>query len=91
MPWDGSGALVWGAEHLRIAADAAGMALWSWNIDTNEIALDERAHKLWGVPRNGLVTFEDLSARIDPADRNRVKTAFIATRGLAGTYEMGVR
>ena len=51
MSWEGSGALVWDAERLRIAADAAGMALWSWNIDTDEIALDERAHKLWGVPR----------------------------------------
>ena len=41
---------VWGARHLRIAADAAGIALWSWNVDTDEIALDENAHQLWAGP-----------------------------------------
>ena len=34
---------VWDANRLRIATDAAGVALWSWNVDTDEIALDERA------------------------------------------------
>ena len=37
---------MWDAERLRVATDAAGVALWSWNIDTDEIALDERAHGL---------------------------------------------
>ena len=40
----------WDANRLRIATDAAGVALWSWNVDTDEIAMDERAHGLWGVP-----------------------------------------
>jgi hypothetical protein len=44
--WEGSSAPVWDAERLRVATDAAGVALWSWNIDTDEIALDERAHGL---------------------------------------------
>ena len=35
---------VWDTNRLRIATDAAGVALWSWNVDTDEIALDERAH-----------------------------------------------
>ena len=58
MSWEGSGAQVWDAKRLRIATDAAGVALWSWNIDTDEIAFDERAHALWCVPRNGPVTFK---------------------------------
>ncbi len=91
MSWEGSGALVWDAERLRVATDAGGVALWSWNIDTNEIALDERAHGLWGVPRNSPVTFEGLSARIHPTDRNRVRVAFTATRDLTGPYEIDFR
>ena len=91
MSWEGSGALVWDAKRLRIATDAAGVALWSWNIDTNEIALDERAHILWDSPRNEPVTFEDLSARIHPADRDRVRLAFTATRDLVGPYEIDFR
>ena len=91
MSWEGSGASVWDAERLRIATDAAGVALWSWNIDTDEIALDERAHGLWDVPLNEPVTFEDLSARIHPADLDRVRAAFTATRDRAGPYEIDFR
>ena len=82
---------MWDAERLRIATDAAGVALWSWNVDTGEIALDERAHGLWGVPRNGVVTFETLSACIHPEDLGRVRTAFIATRRMIGAYEIDFR
>ena len=91
-PWEGSNALVWDAERLRIATDAAGVALWSWNVDTDEIALDERAHRLWGVPRrNRPVTFEDLSTHIHPEDLGRVKGAFQATRAVPGAYEIDFR
>ncbi len=91
MSWEGSEALIWDAERLRIAADAAGVALWSWNVDTDEIKLDERAANLWDVTRKGRVTFEDLSARIHPEDLERVRTAFIATRSMTGAYEIDFR
>jgi two-component sensor histidine kinase len=81
---------VWDANRLRIATDAAGVALWSWNVDTDEIALDERAHGLWGVA-GGAVTFEDLSARIHPEDLDRVRAAFAATREILGAYEVDFR
>jgi len=83
---------VWDAHRLRIATDAAGVALWSWNVDTDQIALDERAHKLWGMPADaGLVTFEALSARIHPQDLDRVRAAFTATREIMGPYEVDFR
>ncbi len=81
---------VWDANRLRIATDAAGVALWSWNVDTDEIALDERAHGLWGVVGEA-VTFEDLSAHIHPEDLDRVRAAFAATREMLGAYEIDFR
>ena len=54
---------------LHVATDAAGVALWFWNVDTDGIALDARAHDLWDV----LVTFEVLSARIHPADSDQAR------------------
>jgi len=81
---------VWDANRLRIATDAAGVALWSWNVDTDQIDMDERAHRLWGVPK-GTVTFEDLSANIHPEDRDRVRAAFAATREILGAYEADFR
>ena len=46
-----SDARVWSAERLRIAADAAGVGLWSWDVDTDEVAMDGRGRALWGAPR----------------------------------------
>jgi two-component sensor histidine kinase len=83
---------VWDAKRLRIATDAAGIALWSWNVDSDEIDLDEKAHLMWGMPiQNGLVTFEGLSARIHPQDFDRVRAAFTATRDILGGYEIDFR
>jgi two-component sensor histidine kinase len=86
-----SNTLRWGARQLRLAIDAAGVALWSWNVDTDAITMDAHAFDLWGVPRSREVTFEDLSAHIHPADRDRVRAAFAATRAISGSYEIDFR
>jgi two-component sensor histidine kinase len=82
---------VWDAEHLRLAIAAAGVALWSWNVDTNRFTMDERAFELWGVPLSEYVSFDDLSAHVHPADRDRVMAAFAATRAIVGAYEIDFR
>src|SRR5688500_14860113 len=82
---------IWDIRRLRVATDAAGVALWSWNVDTDQIAMDERAYDLWGVPAKDEITFEELSARIHPADLDKVRAAFTATRELAGAYETDFR
>jgi two-component sensor histidine kinase len=81
----------WRPEHLRLAIDAASVALWSWNVDSNRFTMDERAFELWGLPWTEEVAFETLSAHIHPADRDRVRAAFLATRSVAGPYEIDFR
>ena len=77
---------------MRTAIEAAEVALWSWNVDTNEITMDERGFDLWGVSREGpLVSFEDLSVNIHPLDLDRVRAAFAATRAVLGAYEIDFR
>src|SRR6187200_160286 len=90
-PAEKAGPPVWDAERLRLAISAAGVALWSWNVDTNRFTMDERAFDLWGVPLNEYVSFDDLSSHIHPADRDRVKAAFAATRAIIGAYEIDFR
>ena len=52
---------VWNEKHLRAATDAAGVALWSWNVDTDAITMDERAYDLWEISKDEKnVTFEML-------------------------------
>jgi two-component sensor histidine kinase len=92
VPSDVSTMAVWDEKHLRAATHAAGVALWSWNVDTDAITLDERAYELWGISKDRrTVTFEILSQNIHPADLERVRSAFAATRAVVGSYEIDFR
>lgn len=81
----------WEPEHLRLAVTAAGVALWAWNVDSDEFTMDERGFELWGMAWTASVTFEELSSHIHPADRDRVRAAFAATRAVLGAYETDFR
>lgn len=78
-------------DNLRRAIHAAGVALWSWSVADDCFGMDDQAFRLWGLPYSLEVKFEDLSAHIHPADRDRVREAFTATRGIVGSYEIDFR
>ena len=82
---------VWDERHLRLGVTAAGVALWAWNVDTDRLTMDDIGYDLWNISTGTEVTFEDLSANIHPADRDRVRAAFSATRGIVGPYEIDFR
>lgn len=81
----------WSAKHLQLAINAAGVALWSWNVDTDQFTMDESGYSLWDLSLKPFVVFEELSARIHPADRDRVRAAFAATRAIVGPYDIDFR
>lgn len=83
--------LLWEQTNLLRAIQAAGVTLWSWNVDSDALAMDDAAYDLWGISRSIDVKFEDLSAHIHPADRDRVRAAFNATRSIVGPYEIDFR
>ncbi|WP_332690657.1 sensor histidine kinase [Devosia sp.] len=91
MPFVDESHPLWEVKNLKRALHAAGVALWSWSVETDAFAMDEQAFELWGLPQKSEVTFEDLSSRIHPADRDRVRAAFTATRALIGAYEIDFR
>lgn len=89
---DGSSTQVeWSNKHLRLAIEAACVAMWSWNVDDNNFRMDPRGFDLWGLEWAESVEFEQLSAHIHPADRDRVRDAFVATRSVPGPYEIDFR
>ena len=83
--------LDWDLEHLCAAIDAAGVGLWWWNVETDEIAMDKRAYELWDLHERVVASFNDLSAKIHPKDLDRVRAAFVATRAITGPYEIDFR
>ncbi len=76
---------------VNFAIEAAGISFWTWDVDSDVITLDDRAFELWGLAPAETVTFEDLSAKIHPADLDKVRAAFAATRERMGSYEMDFR
>ena len=40
--------LLWEPKNLVRAVEAAGVTLWSWNVDTDALGMDDRAYDLWG-------------------------------------------
>lgn len=53
--------------------------------------MDEKAFSLWGLTWANDVLFEQLSVYIHPADRDRVRAAFEATRSVRGDFEIDFR
>ncbi|UVC11810.1 PAS domain-containing protein [Rhizobium sp. TH2] len=54
--------------------------------------MDRRGYELWDVStEDATLTFEHLSEKIHPADRDRVRAAFVATRAVVGQYEIDFR
>lgn len=82
---------IWELDGLGFAMEAAGVALWSWNVDSDKIRLDDRAFELWGLPPADTVTFEELSANIHPEDLDKVRASFAAKRERFGLYETDFR
>ena len=84
-------ALEWAEWQFRLANEAAGIALWSWNVDTDFFTMDDFAYRLWGLPNTGSITFERLSACIHPEDLDKVRASFAATHDISGPYETDFR
>lgn len=91
MPFDEDYDPHWKIGTLKRALHAAGVALWSWNVNDDSFSMDDLGFELWGLSPDSAVVFEDLSSRIHPADRDRVRAAFVGTRAIIGAYEIDFR
>jgi PAS domain S-box-containing protein len=60
-------------ERMRLAADAANLGIWEWDLGNDEIWATNARRALLGWPASGKVTFEDFVCRVHPEDRNRIR------------------
>lgn len=81
----------WNADELRKDIKSAGVALWTWIIEDDTFVMDAKAYELWNITVEEKLDFEHLSAKIHPADRDRVRAAFVAARAIDGPFEIDFR
>lgn len=58
---------------MALAAEAAGVGIWIWNIAPNTVWGSERWMRMFGFASDAEVTFENVIQRIHPEDRETVK------------------
>jgi PAS domain S-box-containing protein len=62
-------------ERMRLAADAANLGIWEWDLDKDEIWATNSRRALLGWPASGKIGLEDFISRLHPDDRNRIREA----------------
>lgn len=60
---------------LQLAADSAGVGLWSWDLKTNLFWATERARELYEFSLDEPISFEKILSRLHPDDRDWVVQA----------------
>ena len=60
---------------LALAADSAGVGLWSWDFKTNLLWATERSRILYGFSSDELLTFEKFLSKLHPGDLDWVVDA----------------
>ena len=70
-PAEETSAIVESELRLRLAADAASLGVWDWDLASNTFRYSPRAKEIYGFPPHHEPTFEDIDAATDPRDRAR--------------------
>lgn len=80
------------SEHrMQLAAEAAKLGFWTWNLATDEIWANETARELFQVPRDERVDFPRFIKTLHPDDLDGVKEAVEKAFSGKGDYEKEYR
>lgn len=78
-------------EKLQLSVEAGQIAIWIWNIKTNELEWNDKAYEVFGVEKNVEPTFENFSQMIHPADLEYVTGATTATIETGKSFDIVFR
>lgn len=78
-------------QRLDMAARAAELGLWVWNVKENETWISDQGRALHGLPPDVPVTFENFFARVHPDDRNLLRRTLMAAVQDGDEYESEYR
>lgn len=74
-----------------LAARAATMGFWRWDVNTDALWATESARILFGIPREAPLSFEYFITRVHPEDRDHVRRAVTRTVSGGADYEAEYR
>lgn len=78
-------------DRMRFAAEAAELSIWHWNVVKNEVIVDERSRKWFGLGAGYEHPYETVLERIHPEDRQRVAEAIDHAVRERGEYTIEFR
>ncbi len=78
-------------QRLSLAADAAKLGLWVWDIARDEVWMSEEGRRLFGWGKREPVNFERFIATLHPDDRDSTRRAVRNTIEGRGDYEAQYR
>ena len=70
-------ALEQGNARLQVALAAGRLGDWRWDAASDRLMLGQRAAEILGLPAETPLAWSELRARLDPADRERVRRAVL--------------
>lgn len=76
---------------MRLALQSGKLGVWEWNLETDEIALDDRSRKTLNLPGQGSITGEQLFGRVHPDDLPCVREQISDAIENAGELEIEFR
>jgi PAS domain S-box-containing protein len=78
-------------ERMSLAAEAAKLGFWMWDLDRNAIWLTDRGRSLIGFTPDDRVDYAAITARVHPEDRERREAAIRSTLEAKGEYAVEYR
>jgi PAS domain S-box-containing protein len=78
-------------QQMALAADAAELAMWMWDIPRDDVWTTERGRTLFGFAQSGKINLKRFLDALHPGDRERVRLTVATALSGAGEYESEFR
>ncbi|MBV8100421.1 MAG: PAS domain S-box protein [Verrucomicrobia bacterium] len=78
-------------QNMNLAAVAAELAMWSWDIPRDEIWTTDQGWALFGIPNSGRISFKNFLHAVYPEDRETVYQAVNEALKGSGDYDSEYR
>ncbi len=79
------------ANLMGLAAEAANLTMWVWNVSANDVWMTERGRSLFGLEPDARLDFAATLARVHPEDRTARERAITQALRTRGEYDVEYR